>query len=100
MEGDRASDVPRPWSALYHNKVAKHPVTPPGSLVAVVNLDMPVLLYDFVDVVAFGAEHSTLGKIVEQATARAGVKTSPDPLPPVERQARRKVRAHQLSDRA
>jgi Zn-dependent M28 family amino/carboxypeptidase len=61
--------------------LAKHSVTPPGSLVAVVNLDMPVLLYDFVDVVAFGAEHSTLGKIVEQATARAGVKTSPDPLP-------------------
>lgn len=61
--------------------LAKYPVTPPGSVVAVVNLDMPVLLYDFIDVVAFGAEHSTLGKIVEQATARAGVKTSPDPLP-------------------
>jgi Zn-dependent M28 family amino/carboxypeptidase len=32
-------------------------------------------------VVVFGAEHSTLGQIVERATARAGVKTSPDPLP-------------------
>lgn len=61
--------------------LAKHPVTPKGSVVAVVNLDMPVLLYEFVDVVAFGAEHSTLGRIVEQATARANVKTSPDPLP-------------------
>ena len=61
--------------------LARHPVTPKGSIIAVVNLDMPVLLYDFVDVVAFGAEHSTLGKIVELATARAGVKTSPDPLP-------------------
>jgi hypothetical protein len=61
--------------------LATHPVTPKGSIVAVVNLDMPLLLYDFVDVVAFGAEHSTLGRIVEQATARAGVKTSPDPMP-------------------
>jgi Zn-dependent M28 family amino/carboxypeptidase len=47
----------------------------------VVNLDMPVLLYDFVDLIAFGSEHSTLGPIVERAGARMGVKLIPDPLP-------------------
>jgi hypothetical protein len=61
--------------------LAKHPVIGKGRVVGVVNLDMPVLLYDFTDVVAFGAEHSTLGPIVARATARAGVALSPDPLP-------------------
>jgi Zn-dependent M28 family amino/carboxypeptidase len=32
-------------------------------------------------VVAFGAEHSTLGPIVERAAARMGVTLSPDPMP-------------------
>lgn len=62
--------------------LAKHPVLPAGGkVVGVVNLDMPVLLYDFQDVIAFGAEHSTLGPLVDQAAASAGVKLSPDPLP-------------------
>ncbi|MCJ8159823.1 M28 family metallopeptidase [Sphingomonas sp. LaA6.9] len=61
--------------------LARHPVTRDGKLVGVVNLDMPILLYDFTDVIAFGAEHSTLGPITEKAAASAGVKLSPDPLP-------------------
>lgn len=62
--------------------LAKHPVTPPdGRVVAVVNLDMPILTYDFQDVIAFGAEHSTLGPIVQQAAQGVGVTLSPDPLP-------------------
>lgn len=61
--------------------LAHHPSPADGHVVGVVNLDMPVLLYDFKDVVAFGAEHSTLGPIVERATARAGVTLSPDPMP-------------------
>ncbi|MBO9713123.1 M20/M25/M40 family metallo-hydrolase [Sphingomonas sp.] len=61
--------------------LAQHPVTGNGRVVADVNLDMPILLYDFTDVVAFGAEHSTLGPIVEAAAAKMGVKLSPDPLP-------------------
>ncbi len=52
-----------------------------GKVVADVNLDMPILLYDFQDVVAFGAEHSTLGPIVEAAAAKMGVTLSPDPMP-------------------
>jgi Zn-dependent M28 family amino/carboxypeptidase len=62
--------------------LAKHPLLPPGdTLAAVVNLDMPVLTYDFTDVIAFGGEHSTLGPIAARATALAGVKVSPDPMP-------------------
>lgn len=62
--------------------LAKHPLVPAGGRVAgVVNLDMPVLTYDFSDVIAFGGEHSTLGPIADRALAKAGIKVSPDPMP-------------------
>jgi len=56
---------------------------PPTSapIVANINLDMPILTYDFVDVVAFGAERSSLGPAVQRAAGRMGVRLSPDPLP-------------------
>ncbi|MEO8175702.1 MAG: M20/M25/M40 family metallo-hydrolase [Sphingomicrobium sp.] len=50
-------------------------------VVAAVNLDMPVLLYDFTDFVAYGAERSTAGRIIAGAAAGLSVKLSPDPLP-------------------
>ncbi|HEX9931907.1 MAG TPA: M28 family metallopeptidase [Allosphingosinicella sp.] len=52
-----------------------------GRIVGVVNLDMPILTYNFTDVIAFGAEHSTLGPIVERAAARMNVALTADPLP-------------------
>lgn len=61
--------------------LAKHPVTGAGKVVGVVNLDMPVLLYDFTDVIAFGANHSTLGEAVRRAGAQMNIALSPDPLP-------------------
>jgi len=61
--------------------LARNPVTANGKLVSVVNLDMPVLLYDFLDVIAFGAEHSTMGDAVARAASSQGVSLSPDPLP-------------------
>jgi Zn-dependent M28 family amino/carboxypeptidase len=61
--------------------LAKHPVVGNGRVVGVVNLDMPVLLYPFSDVIAFGANHSTLGPMVERAAAGMNVKLTPDPLP-------------------
>jgi Zn-dependent M28 family amino/carboxypeptidase len=62
--------------------LARNPAVPAGGrVVGVVNLDMPVLLYDFQDVIAFGAEHSTMGPIVEQAAAKIGISLTPDPLP-------------------
>ena len=60
--------------------LANNPVVD-GRIVSVVNLDMPVLTYDFQDVTAFGAEHSTLGPIVARAAARMHLRVSPDPLP-------------------
>lgn len=60
---------------------AEHPPVPVEQMVANVNLDMPVLLYPFADVVAFGASHSSLGAVVEHAAARYGIASSPDPMP-------------------
>lgn len=60
--------------------LARNPL-PGKKVVSVVNLDMPILLYDFTDVTAFGAEHSTMGPLVAAAAAKSGVKLSPDPVP-------------------
>lgn len=60
---------------------ARHPTVPSGSLSAVVNLDMPILTYDFTDVIAFGVGRSTIESAVLGASQRVGVALSPDPLP-------------------
>lgn len=61
--------------------LARHPVFGAKRVVANVNLDMPVLLYPFTDVVAFGAERSSIGPVVADAAASMGLALSPDPLP-------------------
>ena len=60
---------------------ATHPTVPADSIVGLVDLDMPLLLYDFTDVVAFGSEHSTIAKAVAEAGKGMGIRVSPDPLP-------------------
>jgi Zn-dependent M28 family amino/carboxypeptidase len=60
---------------------ARHPTVPLGQIVGNVDLDMPLLLYSFTDVVAFGADHSTLGTLVAEAVAPMNIKLSPDPMP-------------------
>jgi Zn-dependent M28 family amino/carboxypeptidase len=60
---------------------ARNPTVPRSSLVANVDLDMPILLFDFTDVVAFGADRSGVGPAVRRAAARMGVALSPDPIP-------------------
>lgn len=59
----------------------RNPTVPLQDIVANVNLDMPILTYDFVDVVAFGAERSGIGPAVKRAADRLGMTVSPDPLP-------------------
>ncbi|MDP2764981.1 MAG: M20/M25/M40 family metallo-hydrolase, partial [Brevundimonas sp.] len=59
--------------------LARFPVT--DGVVANVNLDMPILTYDFTDVVAFGAEHSSMGPLVAAAAETEDVSLSPDPMP-------------------
>ncbi|WP_025587595.1 M28 family metallopeptidase [Sphingomonas sp. UNC305MFCol5.2] len=61
--------------------LARNPVVGKGKVVADVNLDMPILLYDFKDVIAFGGENSTMGEVVARAGASMGVSVSPDPMP-------------------
>ena len=60
---------------------ANNPTVPLKSIVADVNLDMPLITYPFEDMVVFGAPRSTLGPIVARAVARVGVSMSPDPMP-------------------
>lgn len=60
---------------------AHHPTVPIGSIAGVVDLDMPLLLYDFTDVIAFGAEHSTVAEAVARAAGRMNIALSPDPMP-------------------
>jgi hypothetical protein len=61
--------------------LANHPVVGNGKIVGLVNLDGPVLTYDFEDMIAFGAEHSTISHAVARATASEGVRLTPDPAP-------------------
>lgn len=60
---------------------AAHPTVPLGQVAAAVDLDMPLPLYPFQDVIAFGAPHNTVARTVVAAAASMGVKVSPDPMP-------------------
>jgi len=60
---------------------AQHPTVPLKKIVADVNLDMFVMIYPVRDVVAYGAEHSSLGRVVEEAAKQVGFEVSPDPAP-------------------
>ena len=60
---------------------AHYPTVPTDSLIANVNLDMPLLLYPLADVIAFGAEHSSLEGVISDAIADEDFVLSPDPVP-------------------
>jgi Zn-dependent M28 family amino/carboxypeptidase len=60
---------------------AAHPTVAASSIVGLVDLDMPLLLYPFTDVIAFGADHSTVARAVADAASSMGVAVSPDPMP-------------------
>ncbi len=60
---------------------AEHPTVPRASIVGVVDLDMPVLLYPFTDVIAFGGDHSTVARMIADAAQAMNVRVSPDPMP-------------------
>ncbi len=67
------------WGLIGSDYLAQYPVV--QEVVANVNLDMPILTYDFTDVVAFGAEHSSMGPLVDAAARTEGLTLSPDPMP-------------------
>lgn len=60
---------------------ARHPTVPIDRIVADVNLDMFLMITPLTDVVAFGAEHSSLGPVAEMAARQVGLTVSPDPAP-------------------
>jgi hypothetical protein len=60
---------------------AHYPPVPKDKLVADVNMDMPILTYPLVDLVALGGERSSLGPVIEAAAAAEGLKIVPDPAP-------------------
>lgn len=51
---------------------AEYPPVPIERITAAIDLDMPMLLYDFTDVVGYGASHSTLGAALGRAGAEMG----------------------------
>jgi len=60
---------------------ANNPTVPKASIVANINTDEDQMLWPLRDVVAFGAEHSNLGVIVQAAADRLHLAVSPDPAP-------------------
>jgi Zn-dependent M28 family amino/carboxypeptidase len=60
---------------------ARNPTLGARPIVANVDLDMPILFYDFTDVIAFGSDRSGIGPAVRRAAGRMGVALSPDPMP-------------------
>jgi hypothetical protein len=60
---------------------AQYPTVHREAMIANVNLDMPLLLYPLADIVAFGAEHSTMQEPIARAVAAEGFALTPDPLP-------------------
>lgn len=62
-------------------RFADSPTVPADSIVANVNVDMVLMLHPLEDVIAFGAEHSSIAAPLEAAVDRIGIEVSPDPYP-------------------
>jgi Zn-dependent M28 family amino/carboxypeptidase len=60
---------------------ARHPTVPADGIVADLTLDMPFLFHPLLDIVPYGAQHSTLSAPVARAAERLGVAVAADPIP-------------------
>jgi Zn-dependent M28 family amino/carboxypeptidase len=60
---------------------ANNPTVPARRISSVANIDTPLITVDFRDVIAFGAEHSTLGPLAERVIKDAGLSATVDPMP-------------------
>ncbi len=60
---------------------ALFPTVEKAKIAAVINLDMPLLLFDFRDVIAFGIEQSTMDGPTKRAAEKNGLSLTPDPWP-------------------
>ncbi len=60
---------------------ARHPTVPREGIVADLALDMPFLFHPLLDIVPYGAQHSTLSTPVTRAAERLGIAIGEDPIP-------------------
>ena len=60
---------------------ADYPTVPVDNIVANINMDELPMVFDFKDVVALGAEHSSLGPMIDSIAKVEGLEVSPDPMP-------------------
>jgi hypothetical protein len=60
---------------------AHYPTVNKNEIVANVNMDEDVMLWPLRDIIAYGAEHSSLEGVVEKAAKRLQMSVSPDPAP-------------------
>ncbi len=60
---------------------AHYPTVDKKAVVANVNIDMPLLLHDVSDIIAYGAEHTTIGEAVRTVAAKYDFEITPDPTP-------------------
>lgn len=60
---------------------ATNPTVPKAALVANLCLDMPFFFHPLLDIVPYGAQHSSLGRAVQLAAQTVGVRIAPDPIP-------------------
>jgi Zn-dependent M28 family amino/carboxypeptidase len=60
---------------------AHNPTVPISQIVGNINMDGVPLFYDFRDIVPLGAEHSSIGAVVDEVAHRLGLEVSPDPVP-------------------
>jgi len=60
---------------------ARHPTVPKDSIVADLTLDMPFLFHPLLDIVPYGAQHSTLAAPVAKAAQHLGLAIGTDPIP-------------------
>src|ERR1700719_2131584 len=60
---------------------AHYPTVGKSAVVANINMDEDLMLWPLRDIVAFGADHSSLDAVVKKAAARLQLSESPDPNP-------------------
>jgi Zn-dependent M28 family amino/carboxypeptidase len=60
---------------------AQYPTVPRESMVANINMDEDLMLWPLEDLIVYGADHSSLGAVAEQAAKRLDLALSPDTQP-------------------
>lgn len=69
------------WGLLGSDYFVEHATVPQESLVANFSLDMPFLFHPLLDIVPYGADHTSMGDAVATAAEHMGLRLGPDPIP-------------------